>query len=146
LNGKSIPHDDNGNQTKNNAVWDARDRLVSMSGPNFTASFTYDTLGRRTGKTVNGQTKTYLYDGSDLISKTGADYTFGPGIDQPLERKSGQNEYYLSDALGSVIGLADSNGAIETAITTVLLGRSRPPQSTAVVLLLSEDRLCYPVQ
>jgi RHS repeat-associated protein len=114
-NGKPVSHDDNANQTINNAVWDARDRLVSLSGPNFTASFTYDAMGRRTSKTVNGQTKTYLYDGSDLIRETGADYTFGPGIDETLERKSGQNEYYLSDALGSVIGLADGNGAIKTS-------------------------------
>ncbi len=27
LNGKPISHDDNGNQTINNAVWDARDRF-----------------------------------------------------------------------------------------------------------------------
>jgi YD repeat-containing protein len=84
LNGKPISHDENGNQTINNAVWDARDRLVSLKGPGYTASFTYDVMGRRTSKTVNGQTKTYLYDGDDLISETGVDYTFGPGIDQPL--------------------------------------------------------------
>jgi RHS repeat-associated protein len=88
--------------------------LVSLSGPNFTASFTYDALDRRTSKTVNRQTKAYHYAGSDLISETGAEYTFGPGIDEPLKRKSGQNEYYLSDALGSVIGLADGTGAIKT--------------------------------
>jgi RHS repeat-associated protein len=124
-NGKPVSHDDNANQTINNAVWDARDRLVSLSGPNFTASFTYDAMGRRTSKTVNGQTKTYLYDGSDLISETGADYTFGPGIDQPLERKSGQNEYYLSDALGSVIGLADGSGAIKTSYNYSLFGKKQ---------------------
>jgi RHS repeat-associated protein len=124
-NGKPIAHDDNANQTINNAVWDARDRLVSLSGPSFTASFTYDAMGRRTSKTVNGQKKTYLYDGSDLISETGADYTFGPGIDQPLERKSGQNEYYLSDALGSVIGLADSNGAIKTSYNYSPFGKKQ---------------------
>ena len=124
-NGKLIAHDDNANQTVNNAVWDARDRLVSLSGPNFTASFTYDAMGRRTSKTVNGQTKTYLYDGSDLISETGADYTFGPGIDQPLERKAGQNEYYLSDALGSVIGLADGTGAIKTSYNYSPFGKKQ---------------------
>jgi RHS repeat-associated protein len=124
-NSKPISHDDNANQTINNAVWDARDRLISLSGPNFTASFTYDAMGRRTSKTVNGQTKTYLYDGSDLISETGADYTFGPGIDQPLERKSGQNEYYLSDALGSVIGLADANGAIKTSYNYSPFGKKQ---------------------
>jgi RHS repeat-associated protein len=125
LNGKSISHDENGNQTINNAVWDARNRLVGLSGPGFTASFTYDVMDRRTSKTVNGQTKTYLYDGSDLISETGADYTFGPGIDQPLERKSGQNEYYLSDALGSVIGLTDGNGAIKTSYSYSPFGKKQ---------------------
>jgi RHS repeat-associated protein len=125
LNGKSISHDENGNQKINNAVWDARDRLVSLSGPGFTASFTYDVMGRRTSKTVNGQTKTYLYDGDDLISETGADYTFGPGIDQPLERKTGQNEYYLSDALGSVIGLTDPTGTIKTSYNYSPFGKKQ---------------------
>jgi RHS repeat-associated protein len=124
-NGKPVSHDDNANQTTNNAVWDARDRLVSLSGPNFTASFTYDAMGRRTSKTVNGQTKTYHYDGSDLISETGADYTFGPGIDQPLERKSGQNEYYLSDALGSVIVLTDPSGSIKTSYNYSPFGKKQ---------------------
>jgi RHS repeat-associated protein len=124
-NGKPVSHDDNANQTINNAVWDARDRLVSLSGPSFTAFFTYDAMGRRSSKTVNGQTKTYLYDGSDLISETGADYTFGPGIDQPLERKSGQNEYYLSDALGSVIALTDPNGAIKTSYNYSPFGKKQ---------------------
>jgi RHS repeat-associated protein len=125
LNGKPVAHDNNGNQIINNAVWDARDRLVSLSGPNFTASFTYDAMGRRSSKTVNGQTKTYLYDGSDLISETGAEYTFGSGIDQPLKRKSGQNEYYLSDALGSVIGLTDPNGAIKTSYNYSPFGKKQ---------------------
>jgi RHS repeat-associated protein len=125
LNGKSISHDENGNQTINNAVWDARDRLVGLSGPGFTASFTYDVMGRRTSKTVNGQTKTYLYDGDDLISETGAEYTFGPEIDQPLERKAGQSEYYLSDALGSVIGLTDPTGAIKTSYNYSPFGKKQ---------------------
>jgi RHS repeat-associated protein len=124
-NGKPVSHDDNANQTINNAVWDARDRLVSLNGPNFTASFTYDTMGRRSSKTVNGQTKTYHYDGADLISETGAEYTFGPGIDQPLERKYGQNEYYLSDALGSVIGLADGTGVIKTSYNYSPFGKKQ---------------------
>jgi YD repeat-containing protein len=53
LNGKPVSHDENGNQTINNTVWDARDRLVSLSGPNFTASFTYDAMGKRSSKIVD---------------------------------------------------------------------------------------------
>jgi RHS repeat-associated protein len=125
LNGKTLAYDANGNQSFKNAVWDARDRLVSLSGPSLTASFTYDAFDRRTSKTVNGQTKTYHYDGADLISETGAEYTFGPGIDEPLKRKSGQNEYYLSDALGSVIGLADGNGVIKTSYNYSPFGKKQ---------------------
>jgi YD repeat-containing protein len=53
LNGKPVSHDENGNQTINNAVWDARDRLVSLSGPGYTASFSYDAMGKRSSKTVD---------------------------------------------------------------------------------------------
>jgi len=53
-------------------TWDARDRLTSHTGANVTASFTYDVLGRRTSKVVNGQTENYLYDGSDIIQESGA--------------------------------------------------------------------------
>ncbi|WP_218081804.1 RHS repeat domain-containing protein [Anthocerotibacter panamensis] len=125
VNGQTFIHDPNGNQTQgltgNNsytATWDARDRLVSLSRAGFTASFTYDALGRRTSRTVNGQTQTYLYDGSDIISETGskpAIYTHGPGIDEPLLRKATGNEYYLSDILGSIIGLTDDTGTIQTS-------------------------------
>ncbi|WP_218081802.1 RHS repeat domain-containing protein [Anthocerotibacter panamensis] len=125
VNGQAFTHDPNGNQTQgltgNNsytATWDARDRLVSLSRAGFTASFTYDALGRRTSRTVNGQQQTYLYDGSDIISETGsknAIYTHGPGIDEPLLRKATGNEYYLSDILGSVIALTDDTGTIQTS-------------------------------
>jgi YD repeat-containing protein len=55
-NGKPVSHDDNANQTINDAVWDARDRLVSLSGPNFTASFTYDVM-----RWVEGLVKRSMY-------------------------------------------------------------------------------------
>jgi RHS repeat-associated protein len=42
-----------------------------------------------------------------------------------LERKSGQNEYYLSDALGSVIGLTDPTGAIKTSYNYSPFGKKQ---------------------
>jgi len=92
---------------------------VSLVGTGFTASFQYDASGRRVGKTLNGKTQTYLYDGADIIQESGtknATYTQGTGIDEPLLRKAGnQREYYLADALGSIVGLMDESAAITTS-------------------------------
>lgn len=118
FNGQDLSFDTNGNLLSASAVWDARDRLVSLSGSNFSASFTYDALGRRTSKTVNGTNQTYLYDGADIVQESGstnAAYTYGTGVDEPLVRKSGINEYYLSDALGSVIALTGTDGSVRTS-------------------------------
>src|SRR6185295_3047680 len=55
--GQTIAYDLNGNLVSdgvNSYTWDARDRLVAMTGPNLNASFQYDALGRRISKTING--------------------------------------------------------------------------------------------
>jgi len=81
----------------------------------------YDALGRRTEKTINGATTKYLYDGLDVIQekdKNGAvtvNYIRTLNIDEPLTRIKGTTvRHYVSDALGSIIGLADDAGAIKT--------------------------------
>jgi RHS repeat-associated protein len=117
LNGRPISHDDNGNQTQLSAKWDVRNRLLSLTELNLTASFTYDAIGRRASKTVNGKKETYIYDGANIIQEVGANnatYIHGLGIDAPLVRKGNQNEYYLSDILGSIIALADDSGNVKT--------------------------------
>lgn len=46
--GQSLAYDDNGNLTSdgtNSYTWNARNQLVSMSGPGLSASFNYDALG-----------------------------------------------------------------------------------------------------
>jgi YD repeat-containing protein len=50
-------------------TWNARNQLVSLSGPGVTASFQYDALGRRKSKTVNGVTTDFLYDGSSVVQE-----------------------------------------------------------------------------
>lgn len=42
-----------------------------------------------------------------------ANYTFGPGIDNPLlMHRNSKNYYYVKDGLGSVMGLTDSTGSV----------------------------------
>jgi RHS repeat-associated protein len=114
----SLSHDASGNlKTKGQTTyqWDVRDRLVGISGSGVTASFSYDALGRRASKTVNGQTLGYQYDGSDIIQDSNSQYLQGLGIDDVLSRTTnGNNEYYLKDHLGSTVALADQSGNLAT--------------------------------
>jgi RHS repeat-associated protein len=115
---ESLSHDASGNlKTKGQTTyqWDVRDRLIGISGSGVTASFSYDALGRRASKTVNGQTLGYQYDGADIIQDSNSQYLQGLGIDDVLSRTTnGNNEYYLKDHLGSTVALADQSGSLTT--------------------------------
>ncbi|MBI3359130.1 MAG: RHS repeat protein, partial [Nitrospirae bacterium] len=138
----TLTYDANGNLTNDGTKtysWDARNRLTSMSGTGVTASFMYDALGRRISKTINGVTTKYLYDGNDIVAeiKNGvvtATYLRSLNIDEPFMRTTATGqEFYHADALGSVMALTDSTGAIKTTYTydpfgnTTVTGTSTNP-------------------
>ncbi|MBI3595608.1 MAG: Ig-like domain-containing protein [Nitrospirae bacterium] len=134
-------YDANGNLTFDGTTtytWDARNRLSQMSSGSLLASFTYDALGRRISKTINGSTISYLYDGNDIIAEirnntVTATYLRGLSIDEPFLRASAVAEYYHADALGSTLALTDQNGAVQTTYTydpfgsTSIIGASTNP-------------------
>ena len=100
-------------------VYDIENKLVEVRKPGMLAKYTYDALGRRMSKEVNGEVKQFRYDGQDLILEMyGSDsiianYTFGVTIDDPLSmNRAGKNYYYLKDALGSIGALTDSIGDV----------------------------------
>jgi len=100
-------------------VWNIENKLIEVRKPGMIARYTYDALGRRMSKEVNGVTKQFRYDGEDLIMEMNsedsitANYTFGPGIDNPLMmNRSDKNYYYVKDGLGSVTALTDSTSNI----------------------------------
>ncbi len=101
-------------------TWDARNRLIAISGTNVSASFTYDALTRRVGKTINGSTTQYLYDGNDIVAEIQngairATYLRSLNIDESFVRQSSSGtEYYHTDALGAVLALTDQTGAVQT--------------------------------
>ena len=49
-------------------TWNARDQLVSLTGP-VNGSFAYDGFGRRRSKTVGGTTTQFLYDGLNPVQE-----------------------------------------------------------------------------
>ncbi len=123
-NGVALTHDTNGNMTAlgpDTYSWNARNQLVGISGAS-TASFQYDALGRRVGKTVNGTATSFLHDGWQIVRETqgteATGYLTGLALDEVYRRSTPTGSHdYLTDALGSILGLADSSQAITTSYT-----------------------------
>jgi RHS repeat-associated protein len=104
---------------------------VAINGPSVSASFSYDALGRRISKTINGQTTTYHYDGLDIVRELGgggeASYLRTLTIDEALTRTDATNTLtYLADILGSTVALADSSVALSTEYTYEPFGATQP--------------------
>jgi RHS repeat-associated protein len=103
--------------------------LTAISGGT-TASFTYDALGRRISKTINGVTTGFLYDGNDIIAEMQggtitAFYLRGLNIDEPFIRiTAAGNEYYHTDALGSTLALTNDVGAVTTTYAYEPFGKT----------------------
>jgi len=102
-----------------NYSYNSEDQLVGVTTPTQTISYQYDTLGRRIEKNVGGTITRYIYDGEDIIQEYAgnnqviATYHHGPWIDEPIcLEKNNQKYYYITDGLGSVIALVDSNGNV----------------------------------
>jgi RHS repeat-associated protein len=73
-------------------TYDYESRLTSVSGPGITASYTYNGLNTRVGKTENGNTQVYKRDGvgvtDAVLSDSSAFYT--PGVS---EKRAGTTSY-----------------------------------------------------
>ena len=136
--GQLLEYDANGNLSKEKDgtgtvlrqyTWDARNRLVGISG-NATAEFKYDPLGRRTSKTINSVVSQFAYDGNDITSEigggaVGASYLRSLNIDEPFIRQTGTgNEHYHTDALGSSLALSNLFGATATTYTYEPFGKT----------------------
>ena len=132
FSGATLTYDQNGNLTNdgvNTYTWDARNRLIGLSG-GATASFNYDPLGRRMSKTINGSATQFLYDGNDIAAEigggaVGATYLRSLNIDEPFIRQSViGNEHYHTDALGSSLALSTTQGTSSTTYTYEPFGKT----------------------
>lgn len=126
LNGTSLSYDKDGNLLNdgtNTYTWNSRQQLTAIAGPNLTASFAYDPFGRRSQKTINGTSTSFLYDGSNVVQELSsgtpsANLLTGLGVDQIFARTdSTGTSSFLTDRLGSTIALANSSGSVQTSYT-----------------------------
>src|SRR6185369_4125236 len=124
---QSFVYDDEGQTTTQtdtqgttNYQWDARGRLASATlSDGHRVSYGYDAMGRRTSRSANGATTTFLYDGLDVAldkeTDGGAiDYLNGPGMDNKLRQQGAATGalYFLPDHLGSTAALTASDGSV----------------------------------
>jgi RHS repeat-associated protein len=100
-------------------TWDIENRLVKVEKPGTVVEYVYGPLGRRLAKVVNGVRKEFRYDGEDLIVEMDeqdsviGSYTFGPGIDQPMQmNRNGSDYYYVADGLGSITAITGNTGVV----------------------------------
>lgn len=122
LDTANLTYDADGNLTGdaiNTFTWNARNQLtqVSASGTPF-ASFQYDGFGRRQAKIISGLTTQFLYDHMNVvqeITSTKTNLLTGLRTDQIFTRTDASGARgFLTDALGSTLGLTDSTGNIQT--------------------------------
>ncbi|HEY8980776.1 MAG TPA: IPT/TIG domain-containing protein [Streptomyces sp.] len=121
--GHTFNYDADG-QLKNDGVrsytWNTRGELTGLARAGTTSSFGYDPLGGRISKTLDGTTRRYLTDGANpLVQQDGSGATAATvataGLDEFLTRtEGGKTQIYLTDALGTVVGLANTDGTLAT--------------------------------
>ncbi|MEV6598723.1 RHS repeat-associated core domain-containing protein [Actinoplanes sp. NPDC051346] len=120
IDGARVDYDADGNLTSDGRTtytWNDRGQLAGLSRTGFSASFGYSADGRRTGRTIDGTTTDYLYDGDNPVQeKVGgavtATMTSG-GIDAwQLRESGGATRRFLTDAVGSTVALVDGAGAV----------------------------------
>lgn len=120
-NNSQFTYDANGSlisDGSNTYHWDARNRLASISGSQ-SATFQYDGLGRRQAKVIASSQTNFLFDGINSVQEQGVDGSAianiltGFGADQTLARTDAAGTHrFLTDALGSTLALADSDGTL----------------------------------
>ncbi|WP_203912639.1 RHS repeat-associated core domain-containing protein [Rhizocola hellebori] len=126
LGAVSYTYDADGNLTSDGSTtytWNARGQLTGLTRPGTSAAFGYDAVGRRIAKTVNATTVGYLHDGDtpvqELNGTTPTANLLTGGTDAFYARTddAGTTTSYLTDALGSTVGLAGQAGPPATEYT-----------------------------
>lgn len=100
-------------------TYDAQNRLTKAQKSDTIADFAYDAVNRCVKRTINGTATFLYYDTWNLIEERNtsdsliANYVHGAMTDEILNRTAGnQVIYYHHDAVGNVVQITDSTGAV----------------------------------
>jgi RHS repeat-associated protein len=121
VGGASYQYDAAGNLISDGAktyTWDNANQLKQVQAGANTYSFTYDALGRRVSKTVNGTAEYYHYDGDKVAYVTNSSgailqiFTYDGGGRPLYLHQNGTLYQYHYNGHGDVIKLTDMNQAV----------------------------------
>lgn len=107
--------------------YDAENKLTSVTGTNST-TYAYAPNGLRTGKTVDGITTSYVWDGSQLVYES-TDTAYIRGLTLIASNSVGELRYYLYNAHGDVVQLTDSQGNVVKEYDYDAFGREVNPDN-----------------
>jgi RHS repeat-associated protein len=131
--GREFQYDKDGELTSDglrNYTWNARGELTSLTQASKTSTFGYNPGGERFKKSVDGMERRSLTSFSNPLVEQDASgqataRVTASGVDEYLTRtEGGKTQVYLTDALGSVIGLANADGTVATRYTYDPYGQS----------------------
>jgi RHS repeat-associated protein len=113
---------------------EAPERCRAASG-NSSGAYAYNGDGLRTSRTIGGTTTTYVWDQNAsmpaiLRDSAGNRYVYGLDLISRTDN-GGNQEYELSDGLGSTTGLADGTGAVTDTYTYDVYGAVRTRTGTS---------------
>jgi len=145
LNNVDYSYDPNGNQIQKikNAEtthfsYDVRDRLKQITtGGSSKGQFLYDYQGLRIEKQGERGTERYSYDNQSVLLQTDesnnlkASFNYGPFQLLSLTETSKPTEYYLFDALGSPVNIAQQDGSLTARYQYDAWGHLRKDESTS---------------
>jgi YD repeat-containing protein len=131
VGGVSYTWDANGNLlsdgTSTYAYTNNKLSSITNTGDNQQIFYQYNGLGARVSQTVDDVTTNYVLDQAAGLTQVLSDgsYTYLYGNDRIAQQSTSETEYFLTDALGSVRQLTNSDGEIT-------LNRSYDPYGTAL--------------
>jgi RHS repeat-associated protein len=131
VEGTTYDYDDNGNRTDGGADtydWDHENRLVASSVDSVSASYEYNGAGLRTSRTVGATTVGFVWDQNaslPVVLRDTAGNRYVYGLDLLTRINGTDEEWYLTDGLGSTTALADAVGDVTGTYTYDVFGAVR---------------------
>jgi RHS repeat-associated protein len=119
-------------------AWDYENRMTGATNAvSGSMLYAYDALGRRIKQTQGRQITKFTYDGQDVVmddlgKSNFTKYQNGLGIDDKLKMitTGGAASYFLSDHLGSTVGMTDSVGTQTSSASYESFGKSEGNMTT----------------
>ena len=118
-------YDENGSLTNDGNhtyVYDFNNKLISVD--NDVVTYKYDALGRR----IAQNSTLFFYAGDQMVEEiiegVSTSYLYGNRIDEVLQMKRGEDEYYYhSNHLGSIVALSNSDGMLVERVDYDVYGK-----------------------